>query len=88
MSALERLEAVTVELEAVGARVISATPLAHPDDVHTLVAHDVHVSSPTLEVHASATAILATHRVSTRGLVPWLDPTIDEEGADDESSVD
>lgn len=87
MTAQERLDAVTVELEAVGARVISATPLAHPDDVHTLVAHDVHVSSPTPTVHASATAILATHRVSTRGLVPWLDPTIDEE-VHDESSID
>lgn len=87
MDALERLNAVTGELEGAGAQVVSATPLAHPDDPHVIVAHDVRVSSPTPAVHTQATAILAAHRVPTQGLIPWQDPTIDEEGAVDESEL-
>ncbi|AZQ77682.1 hypothetical protein EJ997_10340 [Flaviflexus ciconiae] len=78
MTAQERLDAVTVELEAAGARVFSVAPLADPDAPHVVVAHDVRVSSPTPQVHAEATAILAAHRVPTDGLVPWVDPTIEE----------
>lgn len=78
MGALDRLNAVTAELEAAGAQVVSALPLAHPEDPHVIVAHDVRVSSPTPEVHAAATAILAAHRVPTAGLIPWQDPDIEE----------
>lgn len=84
MTALDRLEAVTAELEGAGAQVVSATPLAHPTDPHVIVAHDVRVSSPTPQVHSQATAILATHRVPTDGLIPWQDPEAVEEGAGDE----
>lgn len=87
MDALDKLDAVSAELEQAGAKIVTAVPLADPADPHVVVAHDLRVSSPTLEVHASATAILATHHVSTRGLIPWADPDI-VEGEADASSID
>lgn len=74
MTAEERLDTVTALLEATGTRIASVTALAHPTDPHTVVAHDVRVSSPSAQVDAAARAILTTHAVPTEGLVPWVDP--------------
>ncbi|WP_293782631.1 hypothetical protein [uncultured Aeromicrobium sp.] len=74
MSPQERLAEVETLISVAGGTVTSVTPLADPDDPHTIVAHQVHTSSPTVDVHAQVTAILADHAVDTSGLVPWVDP--------------
>ncbi|MBM9432324.1 hypothetical protein [Flaviflexus equikiangi] len=87
MDALAKLDTVSAEILSAGGRVTGVEPLAHPETPHVIVAHRVTVSSPTPDVDTVVRQILADHHVSTRGLVPWLDPDI-VEGAEDESNID
>ena len=69
--------AVAAVIEA-GGLVMSATPMAHEDDPHTVVAYHLEVSIPTNGVAAAVQAVQTDTEVDRAGLVPWTPEPVDK----------
>lgn len=68
--------AVAAVIEA-GGVVMSATPMAHEDDPHTVAAYHLDVSIPTHSVAAAVQAVQTDTEVDMASLVPWTPEPVD-----------